>query len=95
MEYRVARLFEVVQKVKAVNVQRRRRGPAGLPGKSCVAAELERDPSLELDYIIAKPQMAHYMEVSTQIYNIYLKYIAPRTSTSIPWTRCSLTPPAT
>ena len=73
-----ARLFEVVQKVKAVNVQRRRRAPGGMfRGKSCVAAELERDPSLELDYVIAKPQMAHYMEVSTQIYNIYLKYIAP------------------
>ena len=73
-----ARLFEVVQKVKAVNAQRRRRAPGGaFRGKSCVAAELERDPSLELDYIIAKPQMAHYMEVSTQIYNIYLKYIAP------------------
>ena len=73
-----ARLFEVIQKVKAVNVQRRRRAPGGMfRGKSCVAAELERDPSLELDYVIAKPQMAHYMEVSTQIYNIYLKYIAP------------------
>lgn len=73
-----ARLFEVIQKVKAANVQRRRRAPGGMfRGKSCVAAELERDPSLELDYVIAKPQMAHYMEVSTQIYNIYLKYIAP------------------
>ena len=73
-----ARLFEVVQKVKAVNAQRRRRAPGGVfRGKSCVASELERDPSLELDYVIAKPQMAHYMEVSTQIYNIYLKYIAP------------------
>ena len=49
-----ARLFEVVQKVKAVNAQRRRRAPGGaFRGKSCGAAELERDPSLELDYVIA------------------------------------------
>lgn len=30
-----------------------------------------------VDFIIAKPQMAHYIEVSTRIYGIYLKYIAP------------------
>ena len=30
-----------------------------------------------VDFIIAKPQMAHYIEVSSKIYSIYLKYIAP------------------
>jgi len=30
-----------------------------------------------VDFIIAKPRMAHYMEVSSKIYSIYLKYIAP------------------
>ena len=30
-----------------------------------------------VDFIIAKPRMAHYIEVSTKIYGIYLKYIAP------------------
>ena len=30
-----------------------------------------------VDFIIAKPRMAHYIEVSTKIYSIYLKYIAP------------------
>ena len=30
-----------------------------------------------VNFIIAKPRMAHYIEVSSQIYNIYLKYIAP------------------
>ena len=30
-----------------------------------------------MTYIVAPPQMAHYMEVSAQIYNIYLRYIAP------------------
>ena len=30
-----------------------------------------------VDFIIAKPRMAHYIEVSSKIYRIYLKYIAP------------------
>ena len=73
-----ARLFEVVQRVREVNRERRRRAPGGaFAGKSCQAAELDRDPGLELDYLIAPPQMAHYMKVSTEIYNIYLKYVAP------------------
>lgn len=73
-----ARLFEVVQRVREVNRERLRRAPGGaFTGKSCQAAELDRDPGLELDYLIAPPQMAHYMKVSTEIYNIYLKYVAP------------------
>ena len=73
-----ARLFEVVQKVKQANSLRR----SGLPqrkftGRSRDAKMLERDPRLEIDYVIAPPQMAHYMEVSTKIYHIYLKYVAP------------------
>ena len=39
--------------------------------------DLQNDPSLELDYIVAPPRMAHYMEYSTRIYDVYLKYIAP------------------
>lgn len=73
-----ARLFEVVQRVREVNRERLRRAPGEtFAGKSCQAAELDRDPGLELDYLIAPPQMAHYMKVSTEIYNIYLKYVAP------------------
>ena len=30
-----------------------------------------------IDFIIAKPRMAHYIEVSSKIYSIYLKYVAP------------------
>ena len=30
-----------------------------------------------IDFIIAPPRMAHYIEVSSRIYGIYLKYIAP------------------
>ena len=73
-----ARLFEVVQKVKEVNAQRREKAPGKqFTGKSYLPEELDRDPSLELDYIAAPPRMAHYMECSTRIYHIYLKYIAP------------------
>ena len=73
-----ARLFEVIQRVKEVNSDRRCNAPdMELKGKSCLYSELMADPSLELDYIVAQPQMAKYMQVSSQIYGIYLKYVSP------------------
>lgn len=73
-----ARLFEVEQKVREINAERRRKAPGGrLEGSSCQSMELEKNPGLALDYIAAKPQMARYMEISAEIYEIYLKYIAP------------------
>lgn len=73
-----ARLFEVVQKVKEVNAARLRKAPGrAFSGSSFCDTELKSSQSLSLDYIIAPPRMAHYIEFSTQIYNIYLKYIAP------------------
>ena len=73
-----ARLFEVVQRVREVNAMRRQRAPGRqFSGKSCFAPELRRDPSLELDYIVAKPQMARYIDVSARVYQIYLGYVAP------------------
>ncbi len=73
-----ARLFEVVQKVREVNNQRRLNAPKRtFIGKSCISDEINSNPSLELDYIVAPPRMAYYMEYSTRIYNVYLKYIAP------------------
>lgn len=72
-----ARLFEVVQKVKEANAKRRVNAPGNtFTGASCNAEELEADPSLSIDYIIATPQMKKYMSISTQIYNIYLKYVS-------------------
>lgn len=72
------RLFEVVQRVREVNASRRTRlGGKPFTVKSVHSVELERNPFLELSYIVAPPQMAKYMEISTNIYNIYLKYIAP------------------
>lgn len=73
-----ARLFEVIQKVKEVNEERLIKEPYHeFTDSSCFAEELDRDPSLKLNYIVAPPQMAHYMEVSKRIYEIYLRYIAP------------------
>ena len=73
-----ARLFEVVSAVKKINRDRLRRAPGNtFTGKSDSAPELAADPSLELDYIVAVPRMGWYMDYSTRIYNIYLKYIAP------------------
>ena len=72
------RLFEVIQKVREVNAQRRYNAPGRrFSGKSSHAPDLKANPALELDYIVAMPRMARYMEVSSQIYGIYLKYIAP------------------
>lgn len=72
------RLFEVVQKVKAANNARRSKlGKQEFSGSSDDAVQLTADPSLAIDYIVAPPRMAYYMEYSTKIYNIYLKYIAP------------------
>ena len=73
-----ARLFEVKQKVKEVNADRKRnlRGRE-FAGSSHFYSELSKDPSLALDFIIAPPRMAYYMEYSTRIYEIYMKYVAP------------------
>lgn len=73
-----ARLFEVVQKVKEINAARLRKVPRHtFSGASCDNNELKSSPALSLDYIVAAPRMALYIEYSTRIYDIYLKYIAP------------------
>jgi len=73
-----ARLFEVNQKVEQVNNDRRFKAPGRkLTGKSYWDFELKRHPELAVDFIIAPPQMAKYMQVSARIYGTYLKYVAP------------------
>ena len=72
------RLFEVVQKVREANNKRRWKAPnRTFNGSSDDKAELDVNPALEIDYIVAPPRMAYYMEYSTKIYNVYLKYVAP------------------
>ena len=73
-----ARLFEVVQKVKEVNASRSWKAPSHrFTGESSSDEELKQSPELSISYITAPPRMAKYMEYSTHVYNIYLRYIAP------------------
>ena len=72
------RLFEVRQRVREVNAWRQARAPGRtLTGSSHQFSDLQRDPALAVDFVIAPPRMAYYMEYSTRIYEIYRKYIAP------------------
>ena len=72
------RLFEVVEHVRAINARRLRSAPERtFAGASHSAAHLAADSGLALEYIVAPPRMAHYMEYSTRIYQVYLKYVAP------------------
>lgn len=72
-----ARLFEVVQKVKEVNARRAADAPGHrLTGTSYMAEALSEDCTLAVDYIAAPPRMALYIDYSTRIYSVYLKYIA-------------------
>lgn len=73
-----ARLFEVVQRIKEVNAQRRNRAPGdAFTGSSWDDRVLKDSPELSVTWLTAPPRMALYMEYSTRIYHIYLKYIAP------------------
>ena len=72
------RLFEVRQRVREANIGRRHDAPGHqLSGSSFSFSELQRNPSLAVDFIIAPPRMAYYMEYSNRIYSIYMKYVAP------------------
>lgn len=73
-----ARLFEVVQRVREVNLERQQNSPnRQFTGSSYIYPELQSSLELSVDYITAPPRMALYLEYSTRIYEIYLKYIAP------------------
>lgn len=65
------RLFEVVQKVGIANLRR------GHAGKSCSGRELAAHQELAIDFHVASPRMALYLEYSRRIYEIYLRFIAP------------------
>ena len=72
------RLFEAVQRVREVNAIRREAAPyRRLRGRSCLASELAADPSLAVDYVVAPPRMALYMEYSARVYGVYLRHVAP------------------
>ncbi len=73
-----ARLFEVVEKVRKLNMERLCASPEGtFTGRSYDSRELQDNAALEMDFRVVPPRMAHYMRVSAQIYGIYLRYVAP------------------
>ena len=73
-----ARLFEVVQKVKEANAFRKMKAPGHRLTEKCTNAdELKAHPEWAVDYLVAPPQMAKYMQISSQIYELYLKFVAP------------------
>lgn len=65
------RLFEVVRRIREVNRSR------GRAGRSFSGRELAARPDLAADYIVAPPRMALYLDYSTRIYSVYMRYIAP------------------
>ena len=84
-----ARLFEVIQRMKQVNRERLnagirsgaiRRDPETrkyqFSASSFDAEAVEKDPTLEISYIVAPPRMRLYEEYSSQIYATYLKYVS-------------------
>ena len=73
-----ARMFELIQQVRIANSQRKLNAPGRkFSGSSHDANELKRNPSLSIDYIVAPPRMALYIEYSTKIYQVYLRHVAP------------------
>lgn len=73
-----ARMFEAIQQVKNANAERLRKAPGRrFTGSSFDDNELKANPNLSIDYVVAVPRMALYIEYSTRIYDVYLKYIAP------------------
>ncbi len=73
-----ARMFELIQQVRIANAERKMKAPYGrLNGKTYNYNELQSNPSLAIDYIVAPPRMALYIEYSTRIYDVYLRHVAP------------------
>ncbi|MBR4262933.1 MAG: DNA methylase [Bacilli bacterium] len=72
-----SRLYEVIEKVKEINILRRKNIKTSFSGNSYNDIALKNDPNLKVDFIVAPPRMKYYMKYSNDIYNIYLKYISP------------------
>ena len=71
-----ARLYEVVSKIAEVNKKRKIDNKIEFTTKSYNDIDIKEDPSIEIDYIVAKPRMSLYLKYSSEIYNVYLSFIA-------------------
>lgn len=49
----------------------------GIPGRARLFEVIQKTKNRNIEYIVAPPRMALYMEYSTRIYNIYLRFVAP------------------
>ena len=73
-----ARLFEVIQRVEQVNRERQRKAPGRkFTASSWDNTQVQSSSAVALDYLVAQPRMRLYMEYSSRIYQVYLKYVAP------------------
>ena len=73
-----ARLFEVNEQVRLMNASRLLKAPEQrFSGTSCFADELERNKSLRLDFLIAPPRMALYINYSHKVVDIYSRFVSP------------------
>lgn len=72
-----ARLFEVVERIKELNIHREQALGCKLTGSSINAIQLKQNQAIAIDYLVAPPRMKYYMDYSRRVYQIYLKYIAP------------------
>ena len=89
-----ARLFEAKQRINEVNRERKRKLRwKDFSGKSIYASELQKDQTLELDFVIAPPRMRYYMDYSRSIVENICAMFRPRTSLFIRWMRFLLTRP--
>ena len=72
-----ARLYEVIQKVKEINAERKFNAPNHtFTCSSYDDIALKKNNDLELSYIVAPPRMSYYMQYSTKIVDIYLKWFS-------------------
>lgn len=73
-----ARLYQALAKVDELNsIRKRRLGGGEFERESYLSAEIARDEKCKISFIAAPPRMSLYMEYSSRIYGIYLRYVAP------------------
>lgn len=71
------RLFEVQKIIREVNQERIKKATnRTFIDDSYDAQFLATHPDYEVDFIVAPPQMAKYIEISSQIYEVYLTYVS-------------------
>ena len=74
---KLARIVPSKEEGETNNERRKKSSFHGLTGKSWKDEELKAHDDWEVDYIVAPPRMAKYIDYSTRVYKIYLRYIAP------------------